>query len=108
MGSSMNQEAVSIEEKRVFPRMQSECTVLYSIGTSKRWSNATMQDISATGIGIVCDEQLLRNISISVITKPGSNKVIPEITATGKVARCVSLGDNKFFIGCKLTKIRPT
>jgi len=66
-----------------------------------------MKNISATGICLICDEQLLKTISISVITKPGKNKLVPEIAANGKVAHCRLIGENKYLIGCKFLKVKP-
>ena len=103
----MNQEAIAYEEKRTFPRMESECPIIYSIGTSKRWVTATLKNFSATGICIISNEQLIKSISISMITKPGRNKLVPEITASGKVTHCEALGDNKYRVGCKLLKVKP-
>jgi len=104
----MNQEAIASEEKRAFPRMESSCKVLYAIGSSKRWITADMKNISATGICIIADEQLIKNVNISVITKPGRNKVIPEITASGLIAHCHPVGDNQYLVGCKFLKVKPT
>lgn len=103
----MNQEALAFEEKRQFPRMDTQCPVLYAIGSSKRWITAAMQNISATGICIISDEQLLKSVSINIITKPGKNKLVPEITASGTIAHCHSIGDNKYLIGCKFLKVKP-
>ena len=101
------------EEKRGFPRIDTECPVMYAIGTSKKWSVGVLLNYSATGMSVRCKEQLLRNISINIITKPGSNKLVPNITASGKITRCeimknaVSEND-EFKIACKLTKVRPS
>jgi len=103
----MNQEAIAYQEKRSFPRMETQCTVLYAVGTSKRWITADMKNISATGMCLVSDEQLIKSIAISIITKPGKNKLVPEITVSGKVAHCQAIGDNKFVVGCKFLKVKP-
>ena len=107
MNRRMNQEAFAYDEKRSFPRMETQCPILYAVGTSKRWITAAMKNISATGICLISDEQLIKNISISIITKPGKNKLVPEITASGKVAHCRHIGDNQYLIGCKFLKVKP-
>lgn len=93
-------------EKRVFPRIETECPVLYSVGTTENWQVAILIDMSATGIKMRCNEQLLLNIKLSIKIKPGQNKTIPAINGRGKVVRCVELGLNQYEISCNLTEIK--
>jgi len=93
-------------EKRLFPRMEAECAVLYTVGTSKNWKVGILTNMSATGLRMRCPERLLKNIGISVMLKPGDNKLIPEIEGKGKVTRCEQLDEYEFEISCKLTEIR--
>ena len=102
-----------LKERRGFPRIDTECPVMYAIGNSKKWSVGVMLNYSATGLAVRCKEQLLRNISINVITKPGSNKLVPSITASGKITRCehINSGDTdieEYKVSCKLTKVKPS
>lgn len=116
--SEMNQEQPednyeeSYKERRTFPRIDTECPVMYAIGSSKKWNVGVLMNFSATGLSMRCKDQLLKSISINIMTKPGSNKLIPAITAFGKVVRCESLSrdgtNEEFKISCKLTKVKPS
>jgi len=94
-------------EKRVFPRMETECPVLYAVGNSKKWQVGILVNFSATGLLMKCKESLLKNINISILLKPGQNRLVPEIAAKGKIIRCVQVGEDEFEISCKLTEVKP-
>jgi len=94
-------------EKRVFPRMETECPVLYAVGNSKKWQVGILVNLSATGLMMKCKESLLKNINISILLKPGQNRLVPEIAAKGKIIRCIQVGDEEFEISCKLTEVKP-
>ena len=94
-------------EKRVFPRMETECPVLYAIGNSKKWQVGILVNFSATGLLMKCKERLLKNIAISILFKPGQNKLVPEVAAKGKVIRCNQISEEEFEISCKLTEVKP-
>ena len=93
-------------EKRVFPRLEAECAVLYAIGNSEDWKVGIMSNMSATGLSMKCPEQLLKNISISIVVKPGDNKMIPNIEAKGKVTRCTQVDEHEYEVSCKLIEIK--
>lgn len=93
-------------EKRIFPRMPAECAVLYVIGTSKNWKVGVLTNMSATGLLMKTSERLLKNISITVMIKPGDNKLIPEIEGKGKITRCTLIGKDEYEISCKLSAIK--
>ena len=94
------------KDKRVFPRIDTECPVLYSVGSSKKWQVAILCNMSATGLLMQTKEQLSDDIAISVMTKPGTNRLVPEISAKGIVTRCVKKGDDQFDVSCKLTEVK--
>ena len=96
------------KDKRVFPRIETECPVLYSIGSSQKWQVAILCNMSATGLLMKTKEQLVNDISISVITKPGTNRLVPEITAKGVVTRCVQKNEENYEISCKLIEVKST
>ena len=93
-------------EKRVFPRLETECPVLYAIGNSNKWQVGILVNFSATGLLMRCKEQLLKNINISIIFKPGQNRLVPEIAAKGKIIRCDEIGEDEFEVSCKLTEVK--
>jgi len=91
--------------KRSYPRIDAECPALYAIGTSKRWQVGILMNMSATGLKMRCKERLLKNISINIMLKPGKNRMVPSITAKGKVTRCQEILDGEFEISCKLVEV---
>ena len=96
------------KDKRVFPRIETECPVLYSVGNSQKWQVAILSNMSATGLLMKTKEQLLQDISVSIMTKPGTNRLVPQITAKGLVTRCAKTGDEQYEISCKLIEVKST
>lgn len=94
-------------EKRIFPRMETECPVLYAVGNSKKWQVGILVNFSATGLMMKCKERLLKNINISILLKPGQNRLVPEVAAKGKVIRCNQIADEEFEVSCKLIEVKP-
>ena len=92
---------------RIFPRVDTECPVLYAIGSSERWRVGKLVNMSATGLRMTCAEPLLRNISITIKTQPGANRLVPQMTGKGKITRCETLDktNSRYQISCKLSKI---
>lgn len=102
----MQQDNNNESEKRVFPRIETECPVLYAVGNSKKWQVGILVNYSAIGMSMKCKERLLKNINISILFKPGQNRLVPEIAAKGKVLRCNQLGEQEFEVSCKLTEVK--
>lgn len=96
------------KDKRVFPRIETECPILYSVGSSQKWQVAVLSNMSATGLLMKTKEQLVDDIKITIMTKPGTNRLVPEITATGIVTRCVEKTDENFEVSCKLIEVKST
>lgn len=94
-------------DKRIFPRIETECPVLYSLGSSKKWQVGILCNMSATGLLLKTKEQMVDEIAITVMTKPGTNRLVPEITGKGIVTRCVKISDDEFHISCKLNEVKP-
>ncbi|VAW93241.1 hypothetical protein MNBD_GAMMA20-257 [hydrothermal vent metagenome] len=94
-------------EKRLFPRIVTQCQVLYRTPESKGWNVARLVDFSAIGMRIECDELLLLETPLSLQVKPCEDKVIPAISAEGRVVRCEPNADLRYEIACKLTKVSP-
>lgn len=94
------------KDKRVFPRIDTECPVLYSVGSSKKWQVAILCNMSATGLLMKTKEQMVDDIGVSVMTKPGTNRLVPEIICKGIVTRCVKKGDEHYEVSCKLTEVK--
>jgi hypothetical protein len=94
-------------EKRIFPRLETECPVLYAVGNSNKWQVGILINFSATGLLMKCKERLLKNINISILFKPGQNRLVPEVSAKGKVIRCNQMAEDDFEVSCKLTEVKP-
>ena len=103
MGETENNQN---DEKRGFPRMDAECAVLYAVGTSKDWKVGILINMSATGLMMKTSERLLKNIGITIVIKPGQNKLVPEIEGKGKITRCTQINEDEYEVSCKLTKIK--
>jgi hypothetical protein len=93
------------KDKRVFPRMQLTCPVLYRQAGEKTWNVGKMQNLSATGIQFISMDDLQPSSPIHIQVKAGSKKSIPEITASGKVVRSEPLDGDGYVISCSLTQV---
>jgi hypothetical protein len=91
--------------QRGFPRITVTCPVLYRLTSSQRWQVAKMVDFSATGIRMVCDENLAIDATVGIQIKPGSQKTVPALAATGIVVRCEVNAEQRFEVSCKITKV---
>ena len=94
-----------IVERRAFPRIQVNCPVLYQLKPKSRWIVARLEEYSATGISMVCDENLPDGTEIALQIKPGSIKTIPQLSAKGEVVRCTINKENRFKVSCKILKV---
>jgi len=94
------------QNQRVFPRVVISCPVLYLMPSAKRWQVGTLVDFSATGIKMVCDHMLAPGAEVSVQIKPGSQKTVPALSATGVVMRCEINDALQYVISCKLIKVQ--
>ena len=92
-------------ERRAFPRISVNCPALYRLGPNKRWQVAKMVEYSATGITMICDENLSEGTELDIQIKPGSIKTIPELSVTGRVMRSETNNDQRFNISVKILKV---
>lgn len=92
-------------ERRKFPRIVAQCPVRYQ-GQQGDWGEAELQDYSATGIRMMCEETLLQNTKLTLHMLPAAKTRIPRLSAEGVVVRCVLGADHRYEIACKLTKVR--
>jgi hypothetical protein len=93
------------KDKRVFPRMQLNCPVLYRQAGEKTWNVGKMQNLSATGIQFICKDDLQPSTAIHIQVKAGSKKTIPQIIASGKVVRSEPLDEGQYVLSCNLTQV---
>jgi len=101
------QESEGFTERRTFPRIEASCPVLYRLEDNGRWQVAKMVDYSATGIKIVCDENIPVNTEIALQIKRGSNKTIPQFSAEGLVAHSDLNREEHFTVSVKILKVLP-
>lgn len=94
-----------IQNRRGFPRITVTCPVLYRLAANERWRVARLVDFSATGICMVCDDKLPLDAEVSIQIKPGSQKTVPELSASGYVVRTVTSSEESFKISCKILKV---
>jgi len=94
-------------EKRIFPRLEARCPVLYQLDKAKSWKVGKMQNLSATGLQLICNETIPAFTTVHIHVKPGTKKNIPEIKATGEVVRSENTDDG-YIISCKLTEVAST
>jgi len=94
-----------VENKRAFPRISVTCPVLYRLAAGKRWQVARLLDFSATGICMVCDDNLPIGTKVDIQIKPGSQKTVPALSVTGSVVRSVTTDEQHFEISCKVLKV---
>lgn len=95
------------QNKRMFPRMEAECPVLYRTTEQERWCVGVLRDFSATGVLMICDRALLTGMPISLRLERGRNKSLPALSGSGIVIRSDALSAKKYEIACKLTRIDP-
>ena len=62
-------------------------------------------DFSATGVRMVCDDNLTINSEIAIQIKPGSQKTVPALSATGVVVRSNINAEQRFEVSCKVIKV---
>jgi c-di-GMP-binding flagellar brake protein YcgR len=92
-------------ERRSFPRLPANCPVLYRVKENQRWLVATLDEYSATGFSMVCEDNLKEGSEIAIQIKPGSRKTIPKLSAMGKVLRCEENDQHRYKISCKILKV---
>lgn len=95
------------QDKRVFPRMEAECPVLYRTNERERWCVGVLQDFSATGVFMTCSRALPVGTPISLRLERGRNKSLPALSGTGSVIRNDKISATKYGIACKMTHIDP-
>ena len=100
-----NEESEDFIERRTFPRISINCPALYRLDPNKRWLVAIMVEYSATGITMICDENVPEGTALDVQIKPGSIKTIPQLSVAGQVMRSETNNDHRFNISVKILKV---
>lgn len=100
-----NEESEDFVERRMFPRTPVNCPALYRQPSNERWQVAKMLEYSATGISMLCDEDLPEGTIIDVQFKPGSIKTVPEFSVEGRVVRSELDSEQNFIVSVKVIKV---
>ena len=106
--SIKEEESENFTERRAFPRILVNCPALYRQDSDKRWLVAKMVEYSATGITMICDENLPEGTKLDIQIKPGSIKTIPQLSVTGQIMRSEANNDQRFNISVKILKVLRT
>jgi len=91
-------------DKRTFPRSDMQCPVLYRHDENKPWKVGKMQNLSATGMCLITTDNPESAKKIFIHVKPGSQKIIPEIIASGDIIRIENIND-EYVLACNLTNV---
>ena len=98
--------AKSLSEKRLYPRIQASCPVLFQVSSDgDAWQDAVLHDYSATGARFTCEDFVLTGEKLKIRLMPGNVQKIPSISAESVVVRCGLDDDHTFQIGCKFLKV---
>ena len=93
------------KDNRVFPRIKAVCPVLYREQGTNRWIVGMLNNLSATGLQMKTKEEVPQGSTVEIQIKPGSNKLIPALHATGIAIRTEMNTENEQLVSCKLIKI---
>lgn len=101
------QPETKVIEKRLFPRIQVRCPLLYRVAGAAQQMESVTVDFSATGVKMACKEALAVKTQIEIEFRPGSNKSVPAMRANGEVTRCEPGEEGEFLIACRFTRVYP-
>ncbi len=93
-------------DRRVFPRFKANCPVHYFTRIGGSWCEAELEDYSANGILIHCDETLLQNTKITIQIMRNPKTTVPAMAASAVVVRCDLDEGHRYRVACKLTRVR--
>jgi len=93
-------------ERRAFPRFKARCQIHYFSQDGGAWSEATLEDFSASGICFLGDETLLHNTKITIQIVRDAHPEVPPMAASAEVVRCELEEGARFKVACKLTRVR--
>lgn len=93
-------------DRRVFPRIKANCPVHYFTRVGGAWCEAELEDYSANGILIRCDETLLQDTKITIQIMRNAKVTVPAMAASAVVVRCDLDENHRYRVACKLTRVR--
>jgi hypothetical protein len=94
-------------EKRDFMRMAVDCPMTFCIRGEGTAYHATARDLSASGLLIVCQQEIPEGSLLEVSVQPEQSLVSP-LQAVCEVMRVSSPAPGRFELGVKINEILPS
>lgn len=96
------------DDKRNFFRMMlnSPCELVVSDDESTRTLQAVCKDISATGMSFEVEEESVELGTKVQVSIESTSSQIPSLSASAKVVRCGSNGENSCTIGVEILEMK--
>jgi len=94
-------------EKRDFSRMAVECPMTFCIQGETALHQGTAKDLSASGLSVVCRQEVSEGTILEVNIQPEKAIVAP-LQATCEVVRVTSSVPGEYELGLKITAFAPT
>ena len=91
-------------EKRDFYRMEVGCPMQFKIQGDPALHTAVVRDLSASGLGFVCQQALAEGSVVEVVVSP-EKAIVPPLQAIAEVVRLSPQDDGSYEIGVKITEI---
>jgi hypothetical protein len=89
-------------EKRDFMRMEVECPMSFRIQGEGQVYQGTARDLSASGLSILCQQEVAEGSVLEVNVQP-EKSIVPPLQATVEVMRVSSPAPGQFELGVKIT-----
>lgn len=90
-------------EKRDFMRMEVGCAMQFRIYGDGDMYQATVRDLSASGLGFVSQQGVLEGATLELIVSP-EKAITPPLHARAEVVRVVQQGPSEWEIGVKIVE----
>ncbi len=91
-------------EKRDFYRMAVDCAARYRVDGAGSVQNATVKDLSASGVQLRTGHEVDSGATLNVEIQPGK-AITPPLHAVAKVIRCTPTDDGGFSIACSIERM---
>lgn len=93
-------------EKRDFMRMAVECPMTFRIQGESTLYQATARDLSASGLLILCQQEVAEGALLVVSVQP-EQSLVPPLQAVCEVMRVSSPAPGQFELGVKINEMLP-
>lgn len=90
-------------EKRNFFRMNLDCSMEYSLGTSAEKKKGIVKNLSADGVSLLIDHQVSPGSEIQISIAP-ENPITPPLDVTVEVLRCDAIDAHGYEIAGSIIK----